>query len=208
MDPFNNPNTIDSVAALRERYGEPSARSLVKELDYLSEHYCSIIRASGFVLVASVGPEGLDISPRGDAPGFVQIVDARTLLLPDRRGNNRADTLMNIVRDDRVSLIFLVPGLGETLRVNGRAKIVVDDALCQQFTVQGKAPRSVLAIRVERAYFQCQKAIARSGLWLSESQVAPGVLPSAGQMIADQDPAFDAASYDAGYAEYMRETMY
>ncbi|MEM7098730.1 MAG: pyridoxamine 5'-phosphate oxidase family protein [Pseudomonadota bacterium] len=207
-NPFDNPHTINSSEQLREIYGEPSRRSLTKELDHLSEPYQALVRASGFVLVASVGPEGLDISPRGDAPGFVRIHDERTLLLPDRRGNNRADTLNNLVRDNRISLIFLIPGVGETLRVNGRAKVVIDDELCDSFTVAGKAPRSVLVTRIERTYFQCQKAIVRSALWSQESVVARATLPTAGEMIADSDASFDHQSYDAGYADYMKETLY
>ena len=207
-DPFLNTQVVDSVEMLRALYGEPSARSLAKELDYLSDHYQAIVKASPFVLVASVAAEGLDISPRGDKAGFVAIHDKQTLMLPDRRGNNRADTLMNIVRDDRVSLIFMVPGMGETLRVNGRARVVIDDQLCGQFVVQGKAPRSVVVVRVERAYFQCQKALARSGLWDPANYVDRSQLPTAGQMIADQDSTFDAAGYDASYPEHMARTIY
>ncbi|XOV83970.1 MAG: pyridoxamine 5'-phosphate oxidase family protein [bacterium] len=208
MTEFDPSTVITTPAALRALYGEPSARSLIKELDHVSPHYQQFIEASPFVVVGSVGPEGLDTSPRGDAPGFVKVADPQTLLLPDRRGNNRADTLMNIVRDPRVSLLFLIPGVGETLRVIGQARIVVDARLCQQFEVQGKLPRSVMVLAVDKVYFQCQKALTRSRLWQVESQVARATLPTTGQMIAALDESFDGESYDRNYAEYQQKTIY
>ena len=199
---------VTDLTRLDAIYGEPSKRSLIKELDHLSPHYQAYVAKAPFVVVASVAPEGVDISPRGDAPGFVRVVDAHTLMLPDRRGNNRADTLRNIVRDPRVSLLFLIPGIGESLRVIGTAEVVVDQALCDSFTVQGKAPRSVIVVHVQRAYFQCQKALARSRLWDPTAQLKRGDVPSAGQMLAALDAEFDGESYDRDYPQYMRETMY
>jgi PPOX class probable FMN-dependent enzyme len=199
---------VKDVSQLREIYGEPSPRSLDKVLDHLSDHYCQFVQAAPFVVLASVGPEGLDTSPRGDDPGFVRVLDANTLVLPDRRGNNRADTLMNIVRDPRVSMLFLIPGVGETLRVIGKAEIVVDKALCDSFAVQGKAPRSVLVVHVEQVYFQCQKALARSKLWRADSQVDRATLPSAGQILAGLDEDFDGEAYDRGYPRHMQKTIY
>ncbi len=199
---------IADAAALRELYGEPMERALIKEIDYVAPTYQKFIEAAPFAALASVGPRGVDISPRGDAPGFVKVADPRTLLLPDRRGNNRVDTLSNIVEDGRVSLLFLIPGIGETLRVIGTAQVVTDPALLDEFVVKGKAPVSVLVIRVQRVYFQCQKAIARSGLWLESSHAAREDVPTGGQMLEAIDQSFDGATYDEGYPEYMRRTLY
>ena len=205
---FDPASVIEDEAGLRALYDEPLARSLKKELDHLSPLYRAFIEQTPFAVIASVGPRGVDISPRGDAPGFVRVADERTLLLPDRRGNNRLDTLTNIVEDGRLSVFFMIPGIGETLRVVGRGRIVTDRELLNEFTVAGKQPRSVLIIDVDRAYYQCQKAIARSGLWQPESHAARGDVPTGGQMLQEIDHGFDGASYDAGYAEYMRKTLY
>ncbi len=200
---------INSIEELQVIYGDPVPRSLVKEIDFISEHYRRYIEAAPFVVVASCGPEGLDCSPRGDPAGFVRVVDERTVMIPDRRGNNRIDTLRNIVRDPRVSLLFLIPGIGETLRINGRAEIRVDPSLLESFEIHGKLPRSVLVINVERVYFQCQKALARSGLWKPESRVPRSRLPSAGDILKDLSATdFDGAEYDRSYPEHMKKTMY
>ncbi len=143
-----------------------------------------MIQASPFVALATVGPEGLDCSPRGDLPGFVRIADPRTLILPDRRGNNRIDSLRNVVRDPRVALLFLIPGSGTTFRVNGRAMLSVDPDLLDSFAVDGKPPRTAMVVTVVEAYFQCARAIVRSGLWKPESQVDPKSLPTPGAMLA------------------------
>jgi PPOX class probable FMN-dependent enzyme len=201
--------TIQSVAELEALYGAPVPRSLTKELDYISEHYRAFIEASPFVAVASCGPGGLDCSPRGDPAGFVHVADEKTVLLPDRRGNNRLDTLKNIVADPRVALLFLIPGVGETMRINGRALIATDPELCARFTMQGKAPASVIVVTVESIYYQCQKALARSRLWDPEAQVDRASLPTAGQMAeALSAEPFDGAAYDAEYPERMKQTMY
>ena len=208
MIEYEPSSVISTAEELRALYGEASPRALIKELDHVSPHYQQFIEASPFAVIGSVGPEGLDTSPRGDPPGFVHVADSRTLLLPDRRGNNRADTLMNIVRDPRVSLLFLIPGIGETLRVIGKAKIVVDKQLCQQFEMQGKLPRSVMVLAVDKVYFQCQKALTRSQLWQAEAKVDRAALPTTGQMISALDESFDGESYDRSYAEYQKETIY
>ena len=208
MIEYEASKVISTPEALRALYGEASARALVKELDHISPHYQQFIEASPFVVIGSVGPEGLDTSPRGDPPGFVHVADHKTLLLPDRRGNNRADTLMNIVRDPRVSLLFLIPGIGETLRVIGKAEVVVDEQLCQQFEMQGKLPRSVMVLSVDKVYFQCQKALTRSQLWQAEAKVDRATLPTTGQMISALDESFDGESYDRNYSEYQKETIY
>jgi PPOX class probable FMN-dependent enzyme len=199
---------LRNLAELEAVYGEPVRGSLMKEIDHLSPHYRAFVEHAPFVILASAGPGGLDCSPRGDAPGFVTIVDERTLLLPDRRGNNRVDTLRNVVVDPRVALLFLIPGVGETLRVNGTAEVDVDPDLLESFAIQGKAPRSVLRVHVERVYFQCQKALARSRLWEPDTRIERSRLPSTGEILAALDRDVDAAAYDAEYPERMRQTIY
>lgn len=176
---------ITTVEALEALYQPaPVPASTVKVADHITPHYAALIQASPFVALATIGPEGLDCSPRGDLPGFVRIADPRTLMLPDRRGNNRIDSLRNIVRDPRVALLFLIPGSGTTFRVNGRAVLSADPALLESFAVDGKPPRTVTVVTVEEAYFQCARAIVRSGLWKPESQVDPKTLPTPGEMLA------------------------
>ena len=156
-----------------------------------------MIAASPFVAVATAGPEGLDCSPRGDAAGFVHVVDERTLHMPDRRGNNRVDTLRNIVRDGRIGLLFLIPGSGTTLRLDGRAVVTTDPALRATYAMEGKAPRSVVVITVDSVYFQCARAIKRADLWNAERHVDPTTLPTAGQILARTSRgAIDGAAYD------------
>ncbi|RVD13647.1 pyridoxamine 5'-phosphate oxidase family protein, partial [Mesorhizobium sp. M7A.F.Ca.ET.027.02.1.1] len=152
-------SVITTVEQLEALYGVPGEASLVKELDQIIPEYAAFIEASPFVALATSGPEGLDCSPRGDLAGFVRIHDPKTLMMPDRRGNNRADSLKNIIRDPRVGLLFLVPGSGTTLRINGRAHVTTDTALCASFTVEGKAARSVTVIDIDSVYFQCARAI-------------------------------------------------
>lgn len=200
---------LTSIEALENHYGQPVSRAIAKELDYISDHYRAFIEKSPFVVLGTSGPEGLDCSPRGDPPGFVRVEDPHTVLIPDRRGNNRIDSLRNIVRDPRVSLLFLVPGVGETLRINGRAEIVADADLCQSFAINGKAAKAVIAVHVDSVYYQCQKALVRSCLWDADSQIPRSELPSSGEMLqAMSTEPFDGAEYDRGYADYMKETIY
>ena len=178
-------DVIDSLEALEALYAPaPVAASTVKVTDRITAHYRALIEASPFLALATVGPEGLDCSPRGDQSGFVRIADERTLILPDRRGNNRIDSLRNVVRDPRVALMFMIPGSGTTFRVNGRAVVSADPDLLASFAVDGKAPRTCLVVTVVEAYFQCARAIVRSGLWKAEAQVDPRSLPSPGAMLA------------------------
>lgn len=174
--------TVDALEALYQPL--PAPASTVKVTDHITPHYAALIKASPFVALATAGPEGLDCSPRGDLPGFVRIEDARTLILPDRRGNNRIDSLRNVIRDPRVALLFLIPGSGTTFRVNGRAVISADPALLESFAVDGKAPRTAMIVTVAEAYFQCARAIVRSGLWNPETHVDPKSLPTPGAMLA------------------------
>ncbi len=200
---------ITTAEQLESLYGQPVFTALDKEMDHITPHYRQIIGASPFVVLSTVGPEGTDCSPRGDPPGFVQVLDDRTVALPDRPGNNRIDSLRNIVRDPRVSLLFLIPGMGETLRINGEAVISTDPDLMAGFAIRGKLPKSVLVVTVDRIYFQCQKALVRSRLWQADAQVDRASLPSAGDIIKELTSAeFDNRQYDADYPERMKRTIY
>ncbi|SMF02268.1 hypothetical protein SAMN06265365_14329 [Tistlia consotensis] len=199
---------ITTEAELDALYGAPVPAAVTKELDHIAPFYRTFIEKAPFVLIATAGPEGLDCSPRGDPPGFVRVVDEKTLLLPDRRGNNRVDTLRNIVRDPRIALLFLVPGVGETLRVNGRAEILVEPSLCAAFEMQGKPACAVVRVTAERVYVQCQKALVRSKLWDPETRIARSELPSVGEMLQAIDRGFDGGAYDAAYPERLKRTLY
>ncbi len=201
---------LHDEAALRRIYSTgPSDTSLAKVADHVHALYRPYIEASPFAVLATLGAEGLDISPRGDAAGFVKIIDAHTLLLPDRRGNHRIDSLRNIVLDPRVALLFLIPGVAEALRVNGTARISALPALCGALTVDGRAPASVLVIRVRSVYFQCARAIKRSGLWNPAQHVAAGTLPSPGTILEclSRD-GIDGAAYDAALLARQDATLY
>lgn len=178
------PDLLKTEAELAAIYGVPLEASTVKEVNWITPHYRAYIEASPYAALATSGPEGLDCSPRGDRPGFVRIHDEKTLMLPDRRGNNRIDSLRNIVRDPRVALLFMIPGVGNTLRVNGRAHLSVEPKLLDSFAVEEKAPRSVTVIEVQAVYFQCARALVRSELWNPARHVDPKSLPSAGQILA------------------------
>jgi PPOX class probable FMN-dependent enzyme len=200
---------ITSVAELEALYGIPNEASTVKEVDWLTPHYRAYIEASPFMALATSGPEGLDCSPRGDKPGFVRIHDDKTLMLPDRRGNNRVDSLRNIVRNPQVGLLFLIPGVGNTLRVNGRAHLSVDPDLLESFAVEDKAPRSVTVITVDTVYFQCARALVRSELWNPERHVDPRSLPSAGEILAAlSDNRVGGATYDREWPGRAAKTMW
>ena len=190
-------NLITDVTQLDALYGDASPRSLTKEIDSLNSQYQSFIEASPFMAVATVGMEGLDCSPRGEQGSVVSVVDPNTIRFADRRGNNRLDTLRNIVEDNRIALLFLVPGIGETMRVNGRATISTSPELIEAFTVDGKSPKTVVEVKVERVYFQCSKALVRSGIWDSHIAQSFGDVPSAGEMLAaTSTDSFDAREYD------------
>ena len=200
---------VKTVEELEAIYGTPGETSLVKELDRIIPEYAAFIEASPFVALATAGPEGLDCSPRGDLAGFVRIADERTLLMPDRHGNNRTDSLRNIVRDGRVGLLFLVPGSGTTLRVNGRAHLSVDDGLTASFAVDGKAPRSVMVVAVEAVYFQCARAIHRSELWNPARHADPKSLPTPGAILASVSAnRIGGEAYDREWPERAKKTMW
>jgi hypothetical protein len=200
---------ITTLEELDDLYGTPPPAAIAKEIDHISPHYRAYIEKAPFVVVATVGPEGLDCSPRGDPPGFVRVRDRKTVLIPDRRGNNRVDALRNLVHDPRIALLFLIPGVGTTLRINGRAEISTEPELCASFAMQGKLPRCVLVVTAERVYFQCPKALVRSRLWSAEAQVSPSELPSTGEVLqAITRGGIDAATYDQAYPQRLKDTIY
>jgi PPOX class probable FMN-dependent enzyme len=199
---------VGDLEALQRLYGEPAPLSISKVADRVIPAYRGMIEAAPFVALATRGPEGLDVSPRGDGPGFVAVEDERTLLLPDRRGNNRIDSLRNVLHDPEVALLFLIPGIGETLRVNGWARISTDPALLARFAVAGKAPRTVLVIRVRSVFFQCSRAIVRSRLWEPGTQVDRSAVPSPGRILTEIDAAIDGEAYDEALPARVRSTLY
>ena len=202
-------NVIANVATLERLYGAPSEASIVKEVDHVHPVYRKLIEASPFAILATSGPGGLDASPRGDGPGFVVVEDEKTLMLPDRRGNNRTDSLRNIIADSRIALLFLVPGIGETLRVNGRATISIDPVLLRRFAVDGKEPRSVIVIAVETVYFQCSRAVVRADLWNPAKHASRSTVPSTGAILAAlSDAKIGGEAYDRALPERLKTTLY
>jgi uncharacterized protein len=198
--------TLDELTAL---YDEPVPSSLVKEVDHITALHRAYIEASPFVVVATCGPGGLDCSPRGDPAGFVRVVDDHTLHLPDRRGNNRLDTLRNLVADPRIGLLFLIPGIGVTLRVNGTAVVSTDPDLLDAHTLFDKRPTCVVVVTTTAVYTQCPKALVRSNLWDPANHRTADELPSVGQINElITAGAFDGAAFDAAYPERIRQTIY
>lgn len=201
--------TLKTVADLEAVYGAPNPRSLLKEIDHLNVDYRAFVEASPFIVLSSVGAGGTDASPKGDAPGFVRILNERLLAIPDRPGNNRIDNLRNIVEDGRVSVLFIVPGVGETLRVNGTATISADPELLASFAVQGKLPRSVILVQVQTVYFHCSKALVRSKLWERGAQETKPAVPTAGKILQHiSGGAFDGEAYDRELPERLKTTLY
>jgi PPOX class probable FMN-dependent enzyme len=202
-------HVITTLDDLEKLYGEVYPPAKAKETDRITPAYRKLIEAAPFFALASSGPGGLDCSPRGDPAGFVRVADEKTLLIPDRRGNNRIDTLRNIVHDPRVALLFLIPGCSETLRVMGRATISADPALAQQFLMEGKAPRIVLIVAVETVFFQCAKAIVRSKLWDASRHVDRKTLPTAGSILAEiTGGKLGGPEHDRAAPERMKATIY
>ena len=198
--------TMEELAAL---YGPVGEASTAKVAHRVTSEYGAMIAASPFAVLATCGPEGLDCSPRGDRPGFVRVHDDRTLMLPDRRGNNRIDSLRNVVRDPRVALLMLIPGSGSTLRVNGRGHLEDDPGLLASFAVEGKVPRSVLVIEVGETYFQCARAVVRSRLWDPAARVDSPALPTPGEILAAMSGnRVGGAEYDRTWGERARQTMW
>jgi PPOX class probable FMN-dependent enzyme len=203
---------LRDVAELEAIYGsldDVAPASTAKVADHVTPHYRRFIEASPFLALATIGPEGLDCSPRGDLPGFVRVVDPKTLVLPDRRGNNRIDSLRNVVRDPHVALMFLIPGIGNAMRVNGRAVVETDPALLESFAVDGKAPRTALVIEVVEIYFQCARALIRSRLWEAEARVDPKSLPTPGEILAELSAGrVGGTEYDRSWGDRAKATMW
>lgn len=199
-------NSIDELEAL---YGQIGQASIVKEVDHIHPAYRPYIEKAPFAILATAGAKGLDASPRGDPAGFVHIEDPKTLFLPDRRGNNRIDSLRNIINDPRVGLLFLIPGVGETLRVNGTAAILTQPDLLARFAVDGHIPKSILRIDVSSFFFQCSRAVIRSGLWNAANHVQRGDLPSPGSVLkALSQSTIDGDAYDKALPKRLAETLY
>ena len=202
-------SVISTIEQLEAIYGFPNDASTVKVADRVTPSYRLLIEKSPFVSLATSGPEGLDCSPRGDLPGFVRIHDETTLMMPDRRGNNRCDSLRNIVRDPRIALLFLIPGSGSTLRVNGRGYLSAEPDLLESFKMEGKAPRTVIVMTVQEMYFQCARAIVRSDLWNPDKQVDPRTLPTPGQILAEMSQnTVGGDEYDRIWPERAAATMW
>lgn len=199
---------ITSVDELTAIYGAVSEASTAKVTRSLTPAYRRMIDMSPFVALATVGPEGLDCSPRGDRGTVVRIEDDQTLALPDWRGNNRVDSLMNIVRDPRVALMFLIPGSNSVMRINGRAVVSVAPDLLQSFEMDGRHPRSVIVITIDEAYFQCARAVMRAELWDVEKQIAAESLPTPGEMLKAAKEDFDRETYDREWPERAAKTMW
>jgi PPOX class probable FMN-dependent enzyme len=202
-----DPHAVTSLDALLALYGEVSVNAAAKVTDRLDPRTAEFIAASPFLLLGTVGARGVHVTPRGDVPGFVTVVDDNTLILPDRRGNNRLDGLRDILEDNRISLLFLVPGVAEALRVHGTAHISTDPALRAAHVAQGKEPATLLVVQVHELFMQCAKALMRSKLWAGTPR--PAGVPTMGQLLASQTPGrVVAEEVDAGYPERIRTTMY
>ncbi len=200
---------ISSLEELEALYGEPGETSTAKVAHEITPEYQRFIEASPFAALATSGPEGLDCSPRGDMAGFVRVQNSKTVMMPDRRGNNRVDSLRNIVRDPRVALLFLIPGHGNTIRINGRAHLDSDPELLASFAVKEKAPRSVVVITIDELYFQCARAIVRSELWNPERHVEKSSLPTPGQILASMsDNRVGGTEYDQAWDARAQKTLW
>jgi len=199
---------ITTVEQLREIYDGVSEASVAKVTVAMTPHYRSMIEMAPFVALATVGPEGLDCSPRGDLGGVVRVENDHTLLLPDWRGNNRVDSLINIVRDPRVALMFLIPGSNTAIRVNGKAVVSVDPTLLESFEMDGRYPRSVTVVTTEEVYFQCARALMRSDLWNPDRFVDPKGMPTAGALLKSAKSDFDIETYDREWPQRAAKTMW
>ena len=202
-------NFLDSPEALRECYPPAMERAVLKSLRKLDAHCRQFIQLSPFLCLGTASAEGADVTPRGDSPGFVKVLDDTTLALPDWRGNNRLDALTNIAVNPQVGLLFLIPGVEETLRVNGQAHITMDAATVELWKVNGNHPMSALVVTVEEAFLHCGKAIIRSHLWKDTYKVERSALPSYGQMLKDQIAVTDSAEeLEKSIAEAYRNKLY
>ena len=201
--------TVASIDGLRALYAQPNERVAKKPLDHINEVGRAFIAASPFLVLATGSRQGLDCSPKGDQPGFVQVADdGRTLFIPDRRGNNRIDGLKNLIEDSRIALIFFVPGVNETYRVNGRAQISQDADLKRRFVVNGKEPATVMVVTVKETFQHCAKALVRSDLWKAGSRGRPQGVPTIGDFVAARNPGTDSAAFNETYNERIPRELY
>jgi uncharacterized protein len=200
---------ISDESELQALFETPREASIVKQLDHIDAHYAAWIAASPFFVMSTVGPGGVDASPRGDPAGFVEVHDGKTLLLPERRGNNRIDSLRNLVADPRLALLFLIPGIGETLRVNGRARINTDPESLGRFALHGRAPKLVIVMTADAVYFQCSRALVRSDLWNGERHLSRTQLPTVGKILEQASAGgIDGEAYDRELPERVKSTLY
>jgi PPOX class probable FMN-dependent enzyme len=199
---------IETTEELNALYGVPVEASIIKVRPLLTRAYRRMIEASPFVALATVGPEGLDCSPRGDAGQIVHIEDERTVMMPDWRGNNRVDSLSNIVRDPRVALMFLIPGSNTTMRINGRAIVAIEPELLERFEMDGKHPRSVVVLTVDEVYCQCARALIRSDIWNPAKFADVKALPTVGEMMKEIKDGFDGETYDRDWPGRAAKTMW
>jgi hypothetical protein len=200
---------VTTMERLESLYDTPSGPAVAKEIDHINSGYRKLIEAAPFVTIATSGPEGLDCSPKGDPAGFVRVLDEKTLAIPDRPGNNRLDGMRNLLRDPRIAVLFLIPGVGETLRVNGRADVSVDPQLMESFAMNGKLPRAIIVVHVERVYFHCSKAIVRSKLWDEATKIARTSLPSTGTLIAETSRGtLGGSDYDRDAPARIKAQLY
>ncbi|PHM26151.1 pyridoxamine 5'-phosphate oxidase [Xenorhabdus budapestensis] len=202
-------NVVTDITTLEQIYGKPTALSVIKETDHIHPIYRPFIESAPFAALATTGKEGMDVSPRGDQPGFIHIEDEKTLILPDRKGNNRIDSLRNILHDNRIALLLLIPGIGETLRINGRAEILITPEILERFAYRNVLPNSVLRITVDAVFFQCSRAIIRSGLWDASTQIERSALPSPGRILKELSKnEFDDVGYDAELPQRLKDNLY
>ena len=205
---MSDPHRVSDIPALEALYGEPSAPSLRKVSPVLTPAYQAMIEASPMFALATTGPGGLDCSPRGDAGQAAFVLDEKRVAVPDRRGNNRLDSLRNIVEDPRVALLFFVPGVHECVRINGTAHLTIDPGLIERFTIAGKAPATVIVVEISELYFQCARALIRSSVWEPAKRRDRKALPSAGEMTRSAFAEFNAESYDAALPDRQAKTLY
>ena len=206
---MSSAHIVTSLEDLEALYGRPNPNSLAKETAQLIAEYRRWIENAPFFAIATSGPGGLDCSPRGDIAGqLIRVLDDRRIAIPDRRGNNRLDTLRNIITDPRIALLFLIPGTNETLRINGRASISTDPELIDGFTVDGHRPATIILLEIDAVYFQCARALVRSRLWDPHARADPGNIPTAGEMTRGALPDFDADDYDRKLPARQKTTLY
>jgi uncharacterized protein len=207
---MQKPKPISGLSDLEAIYHvKPTQASTAKVADRLTAEYRALLNASPFLILATSGPEGLDCSPRGDSHALVHIHDEKTLIIPDRRGNNRIDSLRNIIRDPRVALLFLIPGSGTTLRINGKAYLTAETEILEMLAVEGKTPRSCIVLEIEAVYFQCARAVLRADLWNPDRHVKPHTIPTPGQVLdAMTSGEIQSQKYDLEWPERAKASMW